>query len=1578
MRRHLFLFLVSFCLALVLLGPGAQAIAQDALSNIQFFSSLKDRTTGSEGAEAAADHILKVFSEVGLAEVGAQEFLIPVPEVAAASVDTGGESLDLYPWGPNLVYLPMTPGEGVRGPLIYAEDGDFEHFDGHNVKGAIVLMEMSSWENWTNAAMLGAGALIFLGDRNSIRGEFTQKNIPTPVAFPRFWVPSETGAKLKELARGKALEVTVKSKTRWQNKMVRNCYGFLPGKHPQLKSEIVVLEAFYDASSAVLGLAPGADEATSIATLLATARNLAGDPPDRSVLFLATAGNGQSHAGMRQFIWSVTARKKLLRKESKQLQEQRQRVGRQLDLLQKDDPLAVEDSKDQELVLQVLLEKAKDKADVLIRETQYNLAFRKEGTASTIDEARPYRHLSWITSLGEMTPDQRPLAFDLLRTARPGYKTRQKELKLRQQAIKSSEVLRNRLDEYTPVLYLNLHLSSHSPYLGLMEMGQTYPLRETVKRMTRAGRLNTTLNQIASKVASEKNMPNMVGEAARGGSGEEGFSKIPASCPLGCDVGLLAGLPVVSLMTVDDDRSLWSTPHDTLDHVNKENITALSRFLPPLFSRLCSHPSLHLGVEAGLAGIASLEGRAMFIRQGELFPDQPAPGTIISVIQGDSIFRTMVNTDGTFFIPGLANKRVSLEKLILEPYALDPETGRVVWTADKVQTRKVNYRIKVKGDLAATSLVMFHCEQTDIINVFNPQDMYYLTKVTLLDSATEATPLRYWYSRVDGRDTMAISIFLEKGTRFKLIMAESLLRKELLLLNNTPESTIGKGFLVGDPATILIAPYQASKDSSNLGAERLGNLFQHGIVNWYLAGLYKTSSMGIEESLNGLIKKQYGTFWENIVSAWARLDTIYSEIETTQRDVLTGVMFFIALFIPFAYCMERYLFCFRNIYQQLVAFLLILVMTILVIRGLHPAFQLTYSPMVVIIAFFIVGLSLLVSWIIFVRFEEEMANEQGRAQPGTPQASKWKAFGAGFAIGVSNLNRRKLRTGLTCITLIILTFTVMSFTNVKSLHKTTDTRIADEAAYEGLLLRHQYHLPLTPITLEYMKTRFGKESTLWPRAWIDPRGTSERTIARVHANSRHAMAEGILGLGSRPPEHFRKMVTYGRWFHNEEDDAVLISLAMAKQLGLNPERNEDARVALLGTPFKVVGYFDGTLLESLKDLDQTPITPAYLEVSQSEELSEVEIEAIQSGEEVLPKTERFRNARAEATIILPFKKCIDLGGTMKAIAIIPEQGQSPLSIAGDLSAWLAFPLFVGEGSVWYHSAGTTVRYQGVANLIVPILIVIFITLNTMIGHVHERQKEIGTYTSVGLAPIHVGFLFIVEALSLAALSTVIGYILAQLSAKFLGNTVLFSQLTFNYSSMSSVACMFLVFSVVFLAALYPARLAAEIAMPDVNRSWTLPDAEGDLLPMNLPFLLKHEEEEGVMRFLFAFFKSHQDVAQGAFIVDDANYDMEIPTTRPGLIAAPLCPLMRMNVWLAPFDFGIKQHLQLHCCPSEDNPGYLEISLMMTRLSGERSAWVRANKNFIKVLRKQMLHWRLLDAKAKQAFFSDEQLVMNGQ
>ncbi|MCU0588303.1 MAG: M28 family peptidase [Syntrophobacteraceae bacterium] len=1549
-------------------GDSARAQGHDPLGDLGFFASQGDRSTGSPGAEAAADHILGVFKEAGLQRVGFQKFLVPVPRLESASIESGGQSWSLYPWGPNLVYLPMTPDEGVSGPLIYVADGSFDAMDGKAMEGAIVLMEMASRGNWLHAQMAGARALIYLGGEESTRGDLEGKNTTTPLAFPRYWVPRETADGLRSLAAAGPKRVTVRSKARWEHKLVRNCFGLLEGRHPQLRNELVVLDAFYDSSSHILGVAPGADEATSIATLLGTARALAKSPPDRSVLFVATAGNGQGLAGMRELVSSLTVRRKILRSQSKTLQEEKDLTEAQIDLIERTDPLAQEDPTHRAILWKLTVEKAKDRADALTREIQYQKALKRHDLAKGVPDPRPYRRLSWRAGLEELNGGEKELAGELLREAFPGLALKRDELKLRIEALKSTSSMRSFLDEYRPVLFLSLHLSSRSPHFGLVEMGETYPIRDSVKRVLRATRLSDVLARIGQEVAGETGRSTGFRSIGRGGVGQDSFAKPPTTSHPCCDVAALAGLQAFSLMTLDDHRPYWSTPHDTMDRVSPENIESLGLTLPLMIGKLASHPALESASQPGLKGMASLEGRAMFVRQGELFPDQPAPGTIISVLQGSSIFRTMVYQDGSFFLPGLANSRVSLEKIILEPYGLDPQTGRVAWTADKVQTGKINYRIKVKTDLASTSLVMFRCEQTDVAGTFNPQNMSYLTKVEILDAATEAPPLRYWYSRVDGRDTMAVSVFLEKGTRFKLIMAESLLRKDFFLLNTSPEFPNGSGFLIGSPPSLLMAPYQVARDLHQLLGGRLQNLTRHGIVNVHLESLYRQSAEGLEQARKAMEELRYGAFWESVIESWARLNSVYGEIESTQRDVLTGVMFFIALFVPFAFCVERYLFAFRGVYQQIVAFFLILVVTILIIQGLHPAFQLTYSPMVVIIAFFIVGLSVLVSWILFMRFEREMAEMHSRtAHLKTPQVSKWQSFGAGFSIGVSNLNRRKLRTGLTCLTLIILTFTVMSFTSVKTLHRPAQTRIAEETPYRGILLRHPYRLPLTSLVLEQMSTRFAGEATVSPRGWIEPVERSDRVLARLHGPGGQVPVEGILGLDHGAPKPFRAIVTHGRWMEAGEEDVVLIPRSMAEHVGLDPARDVNRTIRIHGMDLRVVGFFDSTALERLRDLDQQPITPAYLEVSQSDELSEVEIEAMQSGEEVLPLMQRFRYAAAGGTIIIPFSACLRFGGELRAVSIIPHESASPLRIADDLAGWLAYPLFVGEDGTWQHSVSSTLRYQGAATVLIPILIVIFITLNTMIGHVHERQREIGTYTSVGLAPTHVGFLFIVEALSLAVLSTVIGYILAQISAKFLGGTELFSQLTFNYSSLASVACMFLVFSVVFLAALYPARMAAEIAMPDVNRSWTLPEPEGDKIFMNLPFLLKYEEEEGVMGFLSAFYLSYRDTSHGAFIVDEVSLDVDNPPTRASGIPAPVCLLIRTNVWLAPFDFGIKQRIHLHCCPSPDNPGYLEIAIQMIRLSGERSAWTRANHNFIKALRKQMLLWRLLDQEAKASF-----------
>ena len=64
----------------------------------------------------------------------------------------------------------------------------------------------------------------------------------------------------------------------------------------------------------------------------------------------------------------------------------------------------------------------------------------------------------------------------------------------------------------------------------------------------------------------------------------------------------------------------------------------------------------------------------------------------------------------------------------------------------------------------------------------------------------------------------------------------------------------------------------------------------------------------------------------------------------------------------------------------------------------------------------------MVALIIFMRFEREMTALQKRASHAkSSEIGGMRAFAAAFVIGVSNLRRRKIRTALTCLTLIILT-----------------------------------------------------------------------------------------------------------------------------------------------------------------------------------------------------------------------------------------------------------------------------------------------------------------------------------------------------------------------------------------------------------------------------------------------------------------------------------------------------------------------------------------------------------------------------
>ncbi len=363
------------------------------------------------------------------------------------------------------------------------------------------------------------------------------------------------------------------------------------------------------------------------------------------------------------------------------------------------------------------------------------------------------------------------------------------------------------------------------------------------------------------------------------------------------------------------------------------------------------------------------------------------------------------------------------------------------------------------------------------------------------------------------------------------------------------------------------------------------------------------------------------------------------------------------------------------------------------------------------------------------------------------------------------------------------------------------------------------------------------------------------------------------------------------------------------------------------------------------------------------------MDALESGDDIRTLESRYQNISANQTAIVPARTLLANGGEVKSIAVSPSATEQVDKLARRLSDRFSLAIFTGDDDgVWLYNISDTMNYSGVPNILIPLLISVFIVLNTMISSVYERKNEIAVYTSVGLAPSHVGFLFVAESMALAVISVVLGYLVAQISAAFLSETVFWQGITVNYSSMAGVAAMILVLGVVLTSVAYPARVAARIAIPDVNRTFSLPQPVDNKITVTLPFLMKYAEQQSIGGFIYEYFVSHNDVSHGVFSTGPVQVVFSCSTVSEitELFANNRhdqdlhCLHIRSNVWLAPFDFGILQTVDIQFRPAQEGEEFLEIKITLARQAGEAEIWRRINTAFLHEFRKQLLIWRSFD------------------
>jgi hypothetical protein len=1062
---------------------------------------------------------------------------------------------------------------------------------------------------------------------------------------------------------------------------------------------------------------------------------------------------------------------------------------------------------------------------------------------------------------------------------------------------------------------------------------------------------------------------------------------MPGRFALDQEATLNAGIYGLGYATPDDERVAVDTPHDTPQGMDFGALAAQVKVLS------CALPNV-LNVAGAFAGSkmtrywTSLRGRVVeFDPRVSYLPDRTVSGAMVWVhhklaakslkgVRGENFVQALGGKEqggALFELHGLPNadwqaSGPDLGLAICETFEMDPMDGSIRYALDRgtqgtgaYPAEAVMASLRPDGGASVPDkelmLVAFPCRSLAIFDLVDPLNYREFTRLNVLDARTDSPPLAFGFSLpippsyTSYVEPLAMA-YAPSGTRLKATFSGDVLGQRGALINASAASPEGEGYLVGEPDRLSFSSGHLASDLCALNDYRITRMKRHGISNTHLDRLHEEALLRLKEAREAMGRLDYQAALSAARAAWGLAARVYPDVKSTASDVVQSAMLFLALLIPFALLCERLLLGYADATKRVLASGGIFMAAFLVLRAVHPAFQIALTPVMILLSFVIIALSVVLSGLIASRFFDFLRQTR-EAEQGVhrSEVSKVSLALAAFSIGVSNMRKRPLRSFLTCLTVLVLTFAVLSLTSVLQALKQKKFSMDQAASYSGMLFRDPKWLALNEPAFGHLKAELGSQAQLLPRAWLNPdAGEGKSGLELLGANSRRANA--LAALGATPQEenatHPGKALVAGSWFRPDEVQACILPENLAKALGLGAQDVGKAKVSLYGVELVLRGIFDAKAFSAIKDLDGEDLTPVNFEATKQRDQSSSSRSAGEGGPPA-----HYLHQDAGQVVILPFEMLMKLGGRLASVSVPMDSPERIQDSIKELLNRLGLLVYVGrEGKTFAYSAVGGTATGGLDNLLVPVLIAALIIFSTMLGAVQERRREIGVFSSVGLAPSHVAVLFLAEACAYAVIGATLGYLVGQIFSQGVTHGWFFPGLNVNYSSNAAILAVIIVMGVVLLSTLYPAALAGRLARPSQAVDFTLPPMSGDTVTLELPFSFNARDAQAVCVFLGEYFQSHAEASAGEFSAE------AIRLAESG----PAAWTLSARVWLAPYDFGVSQQMSFSM---QEGIGHVSsASLSIRRISGDQGSWRRVNARFLKDVRKQFLIWRSLGELAR--------------
>jgi len=1519
--------------------------------HVRFFSSLNSRVIGTNGFYEAAEYIKNEFSKYGLKEGPDGFFHIynhtaTVENFAELLVEPLNVRVKLLTVWPNLILTSKTPPNGIEGELTYIDGiGDLKDFDGKEVRNRIVVMNYETGSNWLNAAKLGAKAVIFISSNNSITDDPLSKFVAAPLYFPRYYA-AQNASLIKELAL-KESRVTIVSNMSWEVVKGINVVGVIEGSDPELKDQIIIVSSHFDSWSPVPELAPGADESCGISSLLEMARVLAeqakeGSPPKRTIWFVALSGNWQQLDGARNFVmdyifngtskqdWPYTtpSKYKVYAWLGVDLSTGSSKLGflffsyfyRPLNLLGlysgRTSALVQLFKINQKQNLRAVINAMKD---ISSKYSQYenDVLFGDDDTPKTtptgllLSGGDLWGGLSYVPRRDYLESEPAMIAGTPALTLRTVYDYR--------------IVWWTTRDTIEKVNFTNLEpqalfslgvvwIVSNVENLGIDYESQAKPTEFKVTPGTYTG---PGMSAIRGNLQTYDIFTDRFADYYPNGT----------------------GLVIVT-----------SQPYDPRSYI----ITAVDKRGRFLIKGLSS-PSLYYGY-AGMAG-----------------PQLQFSAFVVDNITGRVVMAPMsgTHTSGLFITGGSAFTGIPAvyragELLKLPVYK--PATI-IIFDAFSPYTLSSQYVDPVTGDPSdpikdAVSVII-----TAPVQFYPPLDSI-SPPINVITGAT--------HDSYSGWENPYTSVWVEYVTpelSTGLILKSTQVNLRLgLIVNSSKVNLAGSGFVLKEGQELRVSAVQVCFDLFNVNEERIRKLESFGILDKSILQLHKNDGALLNETEELLANEQYSKAYPLVYTIWMSEVQVYNHLLSTIYDTTSVMVFFAAILLPFAYVLEESVYGGEEGTKTVAVIAAIFCFTYLLFGVLHPGFTIASSAITVALGFVIIVLSIPV-FAIFLGEVSVAVKELRRKMLGTheEEVSRISQTSTAFTIGIRNLKKRTLRTTLTAISLIVFVASLTSLTSLTTLRITQYTTLPGPliggknvepiALYDGIQVKQIGLSPISPNLIEAIQAVLGHNASVDFEVWYYPNFfttlSEERTFELFNSQGNTYTFNALLGLTPRLIELYNMTAFFNGTLpdlsqYSGIPDVMPVVLPKSACEKLGYKLND--KFTAIGLNFVVTGMFDDEDLNkehTLVDLDQDIPTPI--------DLSMIKLGAQQLA--ALESPSRLKKLDWSRIMILPANIALSLGGKIRQVSFtFPNKSDFEEVVSTKIETSITrlidiynLEVVVGEKGrgVKLMSRRNQVIVSGLNLLLIPLAIVILAIFNTFLASVYERTKEIKTFSAVGLSPTGVAGMFIAEALTFGLISAVAGYVLGIGLVKLLPESF-----TPNYSTAVIVIVIGLSIIAIIIASFYPALMASRLVTPSLERKWKIPTKPvGGVWEIPMPFTAeKIEEALAVLYFVKEYLDANTLERSGTMFATESS---ELLKTSEGDW------ILRNAVRLAPFESGLSQISDLRVTRNKE--GKVIFNLKLEHKSGPLAQWVVSAREFVGIIRKQLLLWRGLVPSEKMKY-----------